>query len=1039
MAMHVNANLTSLFIRRPVLATVVSLLIFLVGLQAIFKLPVRQYPKIDDTQITVRTTYPGATADLMQGFVTVPLQQAIAGAQGIDYLTASSSTGVSSIVAHMRLGADPNQAMTEVMAKVAQTRSQLPTEIDDPVITKSAARNIALMYISFYSETMNPAQITDYLTRVVQPKLATVKGVASADIVGQQSFAMRVWLDPQRMAALHVTAAELTDAVRRNNFQSAPGQTKGYFDVVNLNAKTGLTEPKDFAQLVIRAQGSNLVRLGDIADIELGTENLDTSVIFDGEPAVAIGIQGAPEANPLSVINDVQALLPEIQRNLPPALKAKVAYDSTRYIRASIKEVIVTIVEAAVIVMIVIFLFLGAFRSVAIPLVTIPLSLVGMCAMLMALGYSLNLLTLLAMVLAIGLVVDDAIVVVENIHRHIEEGMAPMEASLKGAREIALPVIAMTVTLAAVYAPIGFTTGLTGALFKEFAFALAGAVIVSGVVALTLSPMMCSRLLKPEQSAGRFVRFLDRGFARVQRWYERRLAATFAYRPVVLMVGAVVLLSCPYLYFKSFTELAPEEDQGIVFVTATAPESANFDYLTAYTREYAKIYEKIPEREDYFQINGLEKPNNAIGGLLLKPWDERARSQRQVQAEVQQGLFRLPGVQAFAFALPTLPGAAGGLPVQYTVISTADHRAVADALQRLVNEARNSGLFIVVDHDLKFNKAEVTVNIDRSKAGALGLGMRDIGLALAGLLGGDYTNRFDIAGRSYKVIPQVARGYRLDPGSIDRIYVKTAQGGMVPLSSVVTLTPSVTANSLTQFNQLNAGTLSAIPIPGSSLGTALDWLNARAKEILPQGFQVDYQGELRQLVQEGNTLLMAFAFAIVVIYLVLAAQFESFRDPLIILVSVPMSICGALIPLNLGLATINIYTQVGLVTLIGLISKHGILMVEFANKLQEEEGLDRSAAILKSAGIRLRPILMTTAAMVVGVAPLMTASGAGAASRHNIGLVIAAGMTIGTLFTLFVVPTVYSYVALSRSRRRPANESANEPGHPAGAAREAAE
>ncbi len=1033
--MNVNANLTSLFIRRPVLATVVSLLIFLIGLQAIFKLPVRQYPKIDDTQITVRTSYPGATAELMQGFVTVPLQQAIAGAQGIDYLTATSSTGVSSIVAHMRLGSDPNQAMTEVMAKVAQTRNQLPTEIDDPVITKAAARNIALMYISFYSETMNPAQITDYLTRVVQPKLATIKGVASADIVGQQSFAMRVWLDPMRMAALHVTASELADAVQRNNFQSAPGQTKGYFDVINLNAKTGLTEPKDFAQLVIRAQGSNLIRLGDIATIELGTENLDTSVIFDGEPAVAIGIQGAPEANPLSVINDVQALLPDIQRNLPPALKAKVAYDSTRYIRASIKEVIVTIVEAALIVMIVIFLFLGAFRSVAIPLVTIPLSLVGMCGMLIALGYSLNLLTLLAMVLAIGLVVDDAIVVVENIHRHIEEGMEPMDAALKGAREITLPVIAMTATLAAVYAPIGFTSGLTGALFKEFAFALAGAVIVSGIVALTLSPMMCSRFLKAELSEGRFVRFLDRSFARVRGWYERRLAATLDYRPVVLLVGAVVLLSCPYLYLKSFTELAPEEDQGIVFITATAPESANFDYLTAYTKEYGKIFEKIPEREDYFQINGLEKPNNAIGGLLLKPWDERQRSQRQVQMEVQQGLFKLPGVQAFAFALPTLPGAAGGLPVQYTVISTASHRVLADALQRLVNEARNSGLFIVVDHDLKFNKSEVTVNIDRSKAGALGLSMRDIGLSLAGLFGGDYTNRFDIEGRSYKVIPQVSRVSRLDPTSIDRVYVKTAQGGMVPLSSVVTLTPTITANTLTQFNQLNAGTLSAIPIPGTSLGTALDWLNQKAREILPQGFQVDYQGELRQLVQEGNTLLMAFAFAIIVIYLVLAAQFESFRDPLIILVSVPMSICGALIPLNLGLATINIYTQVGLVTLIGLISKHGILMVEFANKLQEEEGLSRHDAILKAAGIRLRPILMTTAAMVVGVLPLMIASGAGAASRHNIGLVIASGMTIGTMFTLFVVPTVYSYVARSRARR----VAANEPGHAAEGARAAAE
>ncbi len=1031
-----NANLTALFIRRPVLSIVVSLLILLVGTQSIFNLPIRQYPKIEDTQITVETAYPGATADLMQGFVTVPLQQSIAGASGIDFITGSSTTGLSTIVAFMRLGADPNVAMTEVMAKVAQTRSILPREVQDPVITKSAARTIDLLYISFYSETMNPAQITDYLTRVVQPKLATVDGVARARIFGQQSFAMRVWIDPMRMAALGVTAADLAGAIRRNNFQSAPGQTKGFFDVVNLNAKTGLSDPDSFAQMVVRSDGAKLIRLRDVATVELGVENLDTSVVFDGQKAVAIGIQGTPEANPLTTIDDVLKLLPEIQAILPAGLKAKVAYDSTRYIRASIKEVLVTIVEAALIVMLVIFLFLGALRSVVIPLVTIPLSLIGVCGLLLALGYSLNLLTLLAMVLAIGLVVDDAIVVVENIHRYIEKGLAPMEAALKGAREIALPVVAMTITLAAVYAPIGFTTGLTGALFKEFAFALAGAVIVSGVVALTLSPMMCSRLLTAAQSEGRFVRVLDRAFERTRHFYERRLASTLKYRPVVLMVAGVVLLSCPYLYLKSFSELAPEEDQGIVFVTATAPESTNFDFLTAYTQGFDGIFGAVPEREDYFLINGLGKPNNAISGLLLKPWDERTRSQKQVQMQVQQGLFALTGVQAFAFALPTLPGSSGGLPVQFVISSTADHRAVAKALDELMQAARRSGLFIVADTDLKFSKAEVTIKIDRNKAAALGVGMENVGGALAGMLGGDYVNRFDIEGRSYKVIPQLARGFRLDPASIDRLYVKTAGGGMVPLSSFVTLEPAVAANQLTQFNQLNSGTMSAIPIPGTSLGTALKWLNDKAKEILPQGFQVDYQGELRQLVKEGNTLLAAFAFALVVIYLVLAAQFESFRDPLIILVSVPMSICGALIPLNLGMATINIFTQVGLVTLIGLISKHGILMVEFANKLQVEEGLDRKSAIHKAAGIRLRPILMTTAAMVMGVVPLMTATGAGAASRFNIGLVIASGMTIGTLFTLFVVPTVYTYIA---KRRVGAAAAANEAGHPAEGARAAAE
>jgi len=1014
-----NASLTALFIRRPVLASVVSLLILIVGLQAITKLAVRQYPKIEDSQITVTTSYPGAPAELMQGFVTTPLQQAIAGAAGIDYLTSTSTTGLSTIVAHLRIGADPDKAMTEVLAKVAQTRNVLPREAEDPVTAKSAARQIALLYISFYSDTMTPAQITDYMTRVVQPKLATIDGVAQAQIFGEQSFAMRVWLDPGRMAALRVTAAEVNAAIQRNNFQSAPGQTKGQFDIVNLNAKTGLSDPESFTRLVVRSDGATLIRLGDIAKIELGVENVDTGVVFDGEQAVAIGIFGTPEANPLTVIDGVLGTLPQIQANLPAGLKAKVAYDSTRYIRASIKEVMTTIAESALVVVIVIFLFLGSVRSVIIPLVTIPLSLIGVCGLLLALGYSLNLLTLLAMVLAIGLVVDDAIVVVENIHRHIEEGASPMDASLRGAREIALPVVAMTITLAAVYAPIGFTTGLTGALFKEFAFCLAGAVIVSGVVALTLSPMMCSKLLRAEQSEGGFVRLLDRGFGYVQRFYERRLANTLRYRPVAILVAAVVLASCPFLYVKSFTELAPEEDQGIVFISANAQESANYDFLTTFTREFNRIFGAIPEREDYFLINGMGKPNNAISGLLMKPWDERKRSQKQVQQDVQKGLFQLSGLQAFAFALPTLPGASGGLPVQYVLISTAEPRVVAEALDKLILEARRSGNFIVVDGDLKFNKPEVVVNIDRSKAAALGIGMAEIGTSLAGLLGGDYVNRFDIEGRSYKVIPQVPRDFRLNAGAIDRIYVKTAQGGMVPLSSVVSMEPTVAANSLYQFNQLNAGTLSALPIPGTTLGQALQFLNQKAAEVLPKGFQIDYQGELRQLVQEGNALLYAFVFAIVIIYLVLAAQFESFRDPLIILVSVPMSICGALIPLNLGLATINIYTQIGLVTLIGLISKHGILMVEFANKLQAEEGLDRAAAIRKAAGIRLRPILMTTAAMVVGVLPLMVATGAGAASRHNIGLVIATGMTIGTLFTLFVVPTVYTYVARQRSARSP--------------------
>ena len=731
-----------------------------------------------------------------------------------------------------------------------------------------------------------------------------------------------------------------------------------------------------------------------------------------------VGIFATPTSNPLTVIGDVRKQFPDIQRQLPAGMESAIAYDATKFINASIAEVQLTLLEAAGIVIVVIFLFLGNLRSTLIPIVTIPLSLVGVMFALLALGYSLNLLTLLALVLAIGLVVDDAIVVVENIHRHIEEGMQPFDAALTGAREIAVPVISMTITLAAVYAPIGFVSGLTGALFREFAFTLAGAVIVSGVIALTLSPMMASKLLKPHTSGGRFNRFLDRTFDSLRQRYQRRLHRTLNGRPVTLLILAGVVVATAIMYPTSQKELAPEEDQGILFNIVKAPQAANLDYLEQATAELHKVFSTVPEKEHVFIINGLgNNVHQAIAGILFVPWEERKRTQKQILQSLQPKVAGIAGAQAISFALPSLPGSTGGPPVQFVITTTADYFQLAQVLAEVQAEAAKSGLFIFTDSDLKFETPQVELKLDHDKANRLGITMSDIGGSLATLLGGNYVNRFNLYGRSYQVIPQVPRDFRLTGDWLRRYQMRTAAGALVPLSSIATVEQSIQPNALTSFQQLNSATLSGVPFPGRTVGEAIDFLKGVARQKLPEGFSYDFQGESRQYVQEGSTLVVTFVFALIIIYLVLAAQYESFRDPLIILIALPTAMFGALIPLNLGLATINIYTQVGLVTLIGLISKHGILMVDYANHLQENEGLDRRAAIEKAAAIRLRPILMTTAAMVVGMVPLLTASGAGAASRYSIGLVIAAGMTVGTLFTLFVTPAVYTYVA--REHRAP--------------------
>ncbi len=1021
---------TDIFIRRPVLASVVSLLILLVGFMAFTKLPIRQYPELSSTNITITTTYPGANADLIKGFITTPLEQAVASTEGIDTLVSNSQQNASTITLNLRLNANPDRAVADVLSKVNQVRGVLPREANDPIVVKQTGQGIALMYLSFNSDKLDSAQITDYLTRVVQPKLQTTDGVANAQILGGQTFAMRIWLDPNRMAARGVTPTDVRNALVANNFISAAGQIKGDYVQTSINAETSLDSAKAFGQLSIFTRGDAVTRLGDIARIELGPESVDASAVFDGLKAVFVGIYATPTANPLTVIENVKAAFPDLVAQLPPGLNAAIAYDSTEFIRASIAEVAKTLGEAGLIVVAVIFLFLGNLRSTLIPIVTIPLSLVGVMIFLLALGYSINLLTLLALVLAIGLVVDDAIVVVENIYRHIEEGMTPFDAATVGAREIAGPVVSMTITLAAVYAPIGFVSGVTGALFREFAFTLAGSVVVSGVIALTLSPMMCSRLLKRETGQGGFVRFLDRMFEGLRRRYERRLHRTLNFRALTLLIlgGTVVLTGI--LYVSTPKELAPEEDQGILIAITKSPQYANLDYTESTTTGLNKVMETVPERAHVFAINGSQGVSQGFAGLLFKPWDQRTRNQKQILGELQPKFATITGAKVFAFSPPPLPGSTGGPPMQFVVRTTGDYRQLADVVAQLKKEADASGLFIFTDTDLRFDTPQVEVKINALKANRLGVAMQDIGSALATLLGGNYVNRFNLFGRSYEVIPQVPREFRTSTDWILRYQVRSASGELVPMSSFATVSQSVQPNALNNFQQLSSATLQGVPFPGRTLGDALDFLKAKSADIFPGGYTYDFAGDSRQYEQEGSALVVTFVFALIVIFLVLAAQFESFRDPFVILIALPTSMFGALLPLNIGsvlqITSINIYTQIGLVTLIGLISKHGILMVEFANRMQDE-GLSRRAAIEHAAGVRLRPILMTTAAMVVSMIPLIIASGAGAQSRFSIGVVIAAGMTIGTLFTLFVTPAVYTLVARDHGRGRAAEPAAAVP------------
>jgi multidrug efflux pump len=1002
---------TDVFIKRPVLAVSISFLIALLGIQAIFKMQVREYPEMTNTVVTVTTSYYGASADLIQGFITQPLEQAVAQADNIDFMTSQSVMGQSTITVTMKLNTDPNAALSDILAKTNSVRSQLPKEAEDPTVTMSTGSTTAVLYIGFTSDELVSSQITDYLERVVNPQLFTVNGVSKIDLYGGMKYALRIWLDPARMAAINMTATDVMGVLNANNFQSAAGQATGEFVLYNGSANTQVSNVEELERLVIKTEDGEVVRLSDIAKVSLEKSHDVYRASANGKEAVVAAINAAPSANPINIAADVLALLPQLEKNLPTNIKMNIMYDSTIAINESIHEVIKTIVEAAVIVLIVITLFLGSFRAVIIPIVTIPLSLVGVAMVMQAMGFSWNLMTLLAMVLAIGLVVDDAIVVLENVDRHVKLGETPFRAAIIGTREIAIPVIAMTLTLGAVYAPIAMMGGITGSLFKEFALTLAGSVFVSGIVALTLSPMMCSKMLKANEVPSKFESTVHHFLDGMTNKYERILGSVMQHRPVIIAFAVIVFASLPLLFKFIPSELAPSEDKGVVMLMGTGTSNANLDYLQNTMNDVNTILSDQPEIAFAQVFTGVPNSNQAFGIASMVPWSEREASQAEVTARVGKLVQDVPGMAVTAFQMPELPGAGSGLPIQFVITTPNSFESLFQIATEVLTDVKGSPLFVYSDIDLNFDSATMKINIDKDKAGAYGVTMQDIGITLSTMMADGYVNRIDLNGRSYEVIPQVERKYRLNPESMNHYYVRSISGEAVPLGSLISINVIAEPRSLPHFNQLNSATVGAVPAPGVAMGDAITWFEDIANTTLPSGYNHDYMGEARQYVTEGSALYATFGLALAIIFLVLAIQFESIRDPLVIMVSVPLAICGALIALAWGAATMNIYSQVGLITLVGLITKHGILICEVAKEEQLHHLKNRMEAVTEAAKVRLRPILMTTAAMIAGLVPLMYASGAGAAQRFSIGIVIVAGLAIGTLFTLFVLPVIYSYLA----------------------------
>ena len=995
-------NWTDIFIRRPVLSLVVSALVLVFGLKAVGSLPVNQYPQTQNAIVTITTAYYGADPETVAGFITQPLETAIAQSQGIDYLSSTSVSGLSTITATLKLNYDSNAALTQIQTQISSVKNQLPPQAQQPVLTVQIGQSTAAMYMGFYSDDIPNNAITDYLLRVVKPKLDSIDGVQNAEITGGRKFALRAWLDREKMAGLGVGADDVFNAMAANNYLSAVGSTKGDMVAVDLVAGTDLHTLDEFRKLVIKKDGINIVYLDQVATVNMGSEDYNTNVAFSGKRSVFIAIKVAPQANLLDVAARVRAAVPAIQQQLPTGMSGKVVYDSTKFITTSIDEVVATLLEALLIVTVVIYLFLGSARAVAVPVIAMPLSLIGTFFLMQVLGYSINLLTLLALVLAIGLVVDDAIIVVENVDRHMKEGKSPLEASLIAARELGGPILAMTIVLIAVYIQMGFQGGLTGALCTEFAF-----------IALTLSPMMCSRIFTEEQEASPFVQKIDRIFEKVHHSYQSTLRELLSTWQVIIVMGVILLGGVAYLYATARAELAPTEDQGIVLMQASGPPNSTVNQMQTYADQIYQISAAEPEYEQIFQITS---PTSSFGGVLLKDWDQRSRNATKFQEDMQNKWNTIAGARVAAFQFPALPGAQG-LPVQVVINTTESYELLNEVSQAVLDKARRSGNFFFVDSDLKIDKPQDVLEIDREKVAALGMTQQQVGSALSAALGGGYVNYFSVAGRSYRVIPQVKQVDRLNPDQILDYYIRTPSGQMIQARTIATIKQKVVPQSINHFQQLNSATISGVSTPFISQADLLEYMRQTLKEVAPSGYTMDYAGPSRQFMAESGGFLVTMFFAILIVFLVLAAQFESFRDPIVILVSVPLALFGALIFINLGFTTLNVYTQVGLVTLMGLISKHGILIVEFANELQEA-GRSKLDAIVEASSVRLRPILMTTAAMVLGVVPLVIASGAGAAGRQSMGIVIFTGLSIGTLFTLFVVPAMYLFIGADHHQKK---------------------
>ena len=1007
---------TDIFIRRPVLAVSISLLIIILGLQAISKLAVREYPKMTTTVITVTTAYPGADANLIQAFVTSKIEEAVAQADNVDYMSSSSRPSSSSITVKMKLNTDPNAALADVLAKVNSVRSELPSGIEDPTVTSSTGGS-GIMYISFRSNKLDASQVTDYIQRVVKPQFFTVEGVASVDIFGASEYALRIWLDPQKMAAQNLSATQVMSALSANNVQTAAGNDNGFYVVYKNKVDTTTKSVDELSKLIVYSNGDKLVRLRDIADIELNKSSDAARAVANGADSVVLAVNPTSSANPLTVAEKILPLYESIKNNLPDAIQTDILYDRTVAINNSIEEVVKTIIEATIIVLVVITMFIGSFRAILIPVITIPISLIGVIMMLQTLDFSINLMTLLALILAIGLVVDDAIVVLENVDRHIKLGETPFRAAIIGTREIAVPVISMTIALIAVYSPMALMGGITGTLFKEFALTLAGAVFISGIVALTLSPMMTSKLLKGHDKPSKLEERVNRTLTKINNAYTYVLGLVMANRKCMLVFAAAIFATLPVLFNSLSSELTPTEDKGAFLAIGSAPSNVNVDYVQAAMVPYQKMLTDTDEVQFAMSISGVPSTNQSLNVVTLKDWKDRSRSQAQVLAELNAKAKGIPEVSVSGFAFPEIETGEQGPPIGFVISTSKGYEDLANVAGKFLEAMQKSGKFVYSSLDLKFDTAQMHIKIDREKAGTYGITMKQISATLGSFLSAATVERVDIDGRAYKIISQVKRENRLSPQSWNNYYVSAANGESVPLSSLISVSLEPQPSSLPRFSQLNSAVISAVPMPGSSIGDAIQWLEDSSKELLPQGYNYDFKGEARQLVQEGNALAVTFVLAVIIIFLVLAIQFESIRDPMVIMISVPLAISGALLALNaFGFvgkagATLNIYSQVGLITLVGLITKHGILMCEVAKEEQLNHGKNRIEAITEAAKVRLRPILMTTAAMIAGLVPLLYATGAGAVSRFSMGIVIVSGLAVGTLFTLFVLPVIYSYVA----------------------------